>query len=311
MSEITLRQLQYYVSVIDHGSVTAAAISCHISQAAASMAVGQLEKAVGADLLIRTRSKKVVPTPAGITFAAHARAILERVAEASDAIAESMVEMRGPLQIGCAHTLSPRLMPGLVDHFVSNHPLVDVGFREGAPSALQEDVRNGRLDVALVYEQQADDDLERARIATVRLHVVLSAHHELAGRTSIHLAEIAHEPAILLDVPPTVERLTAMMQAAGVEPRMRWTSSNMETIRAMVARGLGYSFMNSPPSTGTTYEGGKVVFIPVADRTAENAIVALRPAGQPAPRRVRAAIDFLRETGQAITNQYSNEDHRP
>lgn len=300
MAEITLRQLQYYVSVVDHGSITAAAISCHISQAAASMALGQLEKAVGTNLLIRTRSKKVVPTPAGIEFAAHARAILERVAEASDAVAASLVEMRGPLRIGCSDTLSPRLMPGLVDHFVSNHPLVDVGFHEGAPSVLQEDLRNGRLDVVLVYEQQADDDLERVRIATVHLHVVLSARHELASRSSIHLAEVAHEPAILLDVPPTVQRLTAVMEAAGVEPRIRWTSSNMETIRAMVARGLGYSFMNSPPANGTTYEGREVVFIPLADRTAENAIVALRPKDQRTPRRVRAAIDYLRESGQDI-----------
>lgn len=296
MAEITLRQLQYYVSVIDHGSVTAAAISCHISQAAASMAVGQLEKAVGAELLIRTRSKKVVPTPAGMEFAAHARAILEHVTEASDAVAESLVEMRGSLRIGCSHTLSPRLVPGLVDHFVSNHPLVDVVFREAAPSVLQEDVRNGRLDLALVYEQQAGDDLESVHIAAVHLHVMLSARHELARRPAVHLAEIAGEPAILLDVPPTIERLTAVMQAAGVEPRIRWTSSNMETIRAMVARGLGFSFINSAPSTGTTYEGGEVVFIPVADRTADNAIVALLPKGQRAPRRVRAAIDFLRET---------------
>jgi DNA-binding transcriptional LysR family regulator len=303
MPEITLRQLQYYVSVIDHGSVTAAAISCHISQAAASMAVGQLEKSVGADLLIRTRSKKVVPTPAGITFAAHARAILERVAEASDAVAESLVEMRGPLRIGCSHTLSPRLMPGLVDHFTSNHPMVDVGFREGSPAILQEDVRNGRLDVALVYEQQADDDLKSALIAHVRLHVVLSARHELAARASIHLSELAHEPAILLDVPPTAERLTAVIQAAGLEPRIRWTSSNMETIRAMVARGLGYSFMNSPPATGTTHDGGEVVFIPLADRTGENAIVAVSPAGQREPRRVRAAIDFLREAELAVQDQ--------
>ncbi|MFB0836072.1 LysR family transcriptional regulator [Arthrobacter halodurans] len=296
MSEITLRQLQYYVSVIDHGSVTAAAAACHISQAAASMAVGQLEKAVGADLLIRTRSKKVVPTPAGLGFAAHARAILERVAEASDAVSESLAEMRGALRIGCSHTLSPRLVPALVDHFVSNHPLVDVGFREAAPSALQDDVRNGRLDMALVYEQQSDDDLERVRIATVRLHVVLPAGHALAGRSSIGLAEIAEEPAILLDIPPTVERLTAVMRSAGLEPRIRWTSGNMETIRSMVARGLGYSFVNSPPATGSTYEGGEVVFIPVADRTAANAIVAMLPPGQRAPRRVGAAIEFLRET---------------
>lgn len=308
MPEITLRQLQYYVFVIDHGSVTAAAVSCHISQAAASMAVAQLEKTVGADLLVRTRSKKVVPTPAGIEFAAHARAILERVAEASDAVSESLIEMRGSLRIGCSGTLSPRLMPGLVDHFVSNHPLVDIGFHEAAPSVLQEDVRNGRLDVALMYEQQADDDLERVRIAKVRLHVMLSARHELAGRPSIHLAEIAHEPAILLAIPPTDERMKAVMQAAGLEARVRWTSNNMETIRSMVARGLCYSFAFSLPLTRTTHDGGEVVYIPVADRTAGNAIVALRLKGQPAPRRVRAAIDFLCETAQDIQHDDSDEN---
>ena len=300
MSEVTLRQLQYFVSVVDHGSVTAAAAACHISQAAASMAVGQLEKAVGADLLIRTRSKKVVPTPAGAEFATHARAILERVAEASDAVSESLAEMRGPLRIGCSHTLSPRLVPPLVDHLVSSHPLVDVGFKDAAPSDLQEDVRNGRLDVALVYEQQAEEDVHRVPLATVRLHVMLSAGHALAGRTSVRLAEIAEETAILLDIPPTVERLTAVMRSAGVEPRIRWTSSNMETIRSMVARGLGYSFVNSPPATGTTYEGGAVVFIPVADQTAANRIVAVLPPGQRVPRRVQAAIDFLRETQRDV-----------
>ena len=296
MSEITLRQLQYYVSVIDHGSVTAAAAACHISQAAASMAVGQLEKAVGADLLIRTRSKKVVPTTAGVEFAEHARAILERVSEASDAVSESFAQMRGPLRIGCSHTLSPRLLPPLVDHFVSNHPLVDIRFREGAPAELQDDVRNGRLDIALLYEQQSDGDFERVRIAGVRLHVMVSAGHALAGESSVRLADIAQEPAILLDVPPTIERLTAVMRSAGLEPRIGWTSSNMETIRSMVARGLGYSFVQSHPKTGTTYEGGEVVFIPVAEQTTANTIVAVRSAAQRAPRRVKAAIDFLQDT---------------
>jgi hypothetical protein len=57
MPEITLRQLQYFVATVDHGSVTAAAEASHVSQAAASMAIAQLEKALGADLFVRSRSR--------------------------------------------------------------------------------------------------------------------------------------------------------------------------------------------------------------------------------------------------------------
>jgi DNA-binding transcriptional LysR family regulator len=296
MSEFTLRQLQYFVAVVDHGSVTAAAQASSISQAAASMAVSQLERAVGVDLLIRTRSKKVAPTPAGRELAARARRILGMVGEIDDAVAGGFDEMRGNLRVGCSSTLSPRILPRLVGHFHRNFPAVEVTFREGAAAQLQEEVRNGRLDLAFVYALQSEEDLERVEVAKVRQHLMLSAEHPLAARGSIHFREVAHEWAILLDIPPTIDRVVSMMQAAGIEPKLRWPSSNMETIRSLVAHGLGYSFVNYRPAPETTPDSPGVAYIPIADKLPANPVVATLPKGVKVPRRVAAAIGFVRDT---------------
>lgn len=294
MAEITLRQLQYFVAVIDEGSVTGAAQRCHISQSAASMALAQLEHGLTADLLLRTRSKRVVPTAAGVEFAAHARDILARIALAEEAVSESIGEMRGELRIGCSHTLSPRLIPPLVDHFTTNFPGVTVTFREGTPADIQHDVAHGRLDLALVYALQSAPDLEAIRVAAVHLHVMLSDHHRLAGRRSISLLEVADEDAILLDIPPTIDRLQGIFRSVGISPRIRWTSRNAETIQSMVSRGLGFSLINSVPADGTTFEGLGVVYLPVSDDIERNAIHVMLPPDHRSPRRVLAVVDFLR-----------------
>ncbi|GAB2475632.1 LysR family transcriptional regulator [Promicromonospora xylanilytica] len=295
MSEITLRQMQYFVAAVDHGSVTAAAEASHVSQGAASMAIAQLEKALGADLFVRSASRRVVPTPAGVEFARHARGVLDRVGEAREIVAESMSAMSGPLRVGCSHTLSPRLVPPLVARFDSEHPAVDVSFSEDDPAAVQESIRRGAIDLGLVYGRQADDDLAQVHLADVVLHAALPAGHPLAARESVSFADLAHEPAILLNIPPTIERLTETLRSAGVRPTIRWTSSNIDTIYSMVSRGLGYSLINSPPAHGRTYEDNLIVFRPIAGTESINTIVAVLSPGRHVPRRVQAALDLLRE----------------
>ena len=296
MAEITLRQLQYYVTVIETGSVTAAATACHISQAAVSMAVAQLERSLGTELLIRTRSKKASPTAAGLEFVSHARAVLARVAEAEEAMAEEQERLSGPLRVGVSQSLSPRLIPLLAEHFTTRFPGVELSFREGTPTEIQEAVRRGQLDLALAYELQADPDLEAIHLADIALHVMLPAGPRLAAEPAIHLADIIGEPAILLNVPPTIERLTSITAELGLHLDVRWSSSNMETIRSMVARGLGFSLANSVPATGSTFDGREVVYLPVADPVRANALVGLVAAAHRPSRRVREAIEVARRS---------------
>lgn len=293
MTDVTLRQLQYFVAVVDHGSMTAAARAEHVSQAALSMAVAQLEKTIDIDLLIRTKSKRVVPTPQGHVFAAHARRVLAGVGDALDSVAEASAALTGTLRVGCSFTLSPRLIPELITRFDRDHPGVDIAFVEGPPADMQDEVRQGRLDVAFVYAQQAGDDLPQTHVSDVRLHLAIPAEHPLAQRTEVAVAEFIDMDAILLNVPPTIERLVSMLRAMGYEPRVRHASANMQTILSLVARGYGYSLLNSPPATNDTYDGRRLSFVPLRDVQPPNAIVAVTAGQRRMPRRVRAAIDVL------------------
>lgn len=294
MSEVTLRQLQYFVAVVDEGSVTAAARKSRISQAAASMAVSQLERSVGVDLLIRTRSKGVAPTPAGEELAARARHILGMVRELEGSAVVGWAEMRGELRVGCSPTLAPRIIPELVEHFARNHAAVDVTFVEDDAHAVQRDAAEGRLDVAFVYSRQAADMVDHVTIAQARPHLMLASDHPLASRDELSFRDVADEWAILLDVPPSIERVTQMMRSVGVEPRLRWQSPNLETIRGLVARGLGFSFVNWRPPSSHTSDDRLLAYVPLADDVSANAIVAALPPGVRRPRRVDEAIRHLR-----------------
>jgi len=294
MVDFTLRQLEYFVAAVETGSVTAAARRCHASQGAASMAIAQLEKAVGARLLVRSASRAVVPTPAGRDFLGPARSLLDRAEEAREAVSESLEELRGTLRIGVGQTLSPRLVPGIVAHFTEHHPRLALHLSETSPPELEDAVLGGRLDVALLYRQQAGSvPLAVTELAPVRLHVMLPGDHRLAAEAGVHLADVVGEPAILLDIPPTVESVSAIVASVGLRLDVRWRSANMDTIRSLVAAGLGYSFANSIPATGAAFSGGSVVYRPVADDIPQNSIVAVTLPGR-VPRRVRAVIDLVR-----------------
>ncbi|WP_427005235.1 LysR family transcriptional regulator [Pseudarthrobacter sp. H2] len=295
MSELTLRQLEYFVHVLETGSVTAAARSAQVSQAAVSMAIAQLEHALRTPLLIRKRSKGVAATPAGMELASRARQVLGLVGEMEGAVTGQDDLMRGVLRVGCMSALSPRLLPGLVSDFAERFPGVEVSFQEGAAGELQQQMIGGRLDLCLVYRRQTVPGVDLFTLAEVRTRLMLSADHPLAGRESVFLREVESEWAILLDVPPSMERAVAMMAGVGVEPRLRWCSSNAETIRSLVARGMGYSLTNTRPENEFGPADTSVVYRRIADELPQNAIMAVVPEGIRPSRRVREAILFCQE----------------
>ncbi|WP_105566127.1 LysR family transcriptional regulator [Microbacterium halophytorum] len=294
MPDVTLRQLQYFVAVVDTGSVTAAAEAEHVSQAALSMSVAQLESNLGVDLLIRPRSRKVVPTLHGVQFAAHARRVLDSVEEAIEAVREGTGELAGNLRVGCSFTLSPRLIPELLHRMSRDHPLVRVDFTEGGPNEIQEEVRTGRLDLALLYSQQADPGLRWETLSSVQLHLVVPEDHVLASRESVSVEDFIGMDAVFLNIPPTRERLLEQLRTTGHEPTVRFTSGNMQTILSLVARGYGYSLVNSPPQTGDTFDGRKVAYVPIHGLAESNAIVGVTAGQHRLSRRARAALDALK-----------------
>ncbi|UXM92774.1 LysR family transcriptional regulator [Paenarthrobacter sp. JL.01a] len=295
MGEFTLRQLEYFVAVLDHGSLTKAASESNISQAAASMAIAQLEKNLGLDLLIRTRAKRVEPTPAGVELGVRARRILREAADLQGALQGSHQDMRGRVVIGCMIAISPRLIPELIRVFAAKWPEVEVDFVEGNAEELQRAVAEGELDVAFIYSLQAIPGVEILKVAASRPQFMLAEDHPFARREALRFADLAHEDVVLFDVPPSAERVIAMFHSAGIEPKVRWRSVVAQTIRGIVASGRAYSVTNVWPGIESLYAGARVALVPIEDALPVNELVAVVPPGVSRPRRVEEVIAAARE----------------
>jgi DNA-binding transcriptional LysR family regulator len=127
--------------------------------------------------------------------------------------------------------------------FLSRYPAVDFSFLEGSPSAVQDWLVQGRCDVALMYDLDVRDGLSSHRLFTVRPKVLVAEDFVGPGEHSITLAGLADQPMILIDISPGEAFYRAILSTAGVSPRVVHKTSSVEGVRALVARGFGWSML--------------------------------------------------------------------
>lgn len=295
MIRSTLRQLEYFLAVVDHGSMTAAAESCHVSPGTIALAMNELEKALNLRLLVRRKSKGITVTRAGWIAAEKARTILLQAAELDELAGQLQGELVGAIKVGCFSALSPWLMPRLLEHFTVNHPRVTIDIVEGSSKDLQELLLAGKLDVCLIYSAHLLSGVRGIRIRDVRLCVVVGQADEFAGRGSIALREMRDRPVILLNLPPTKDLVEDVLSSADIIPSVKWRSSNAETVKSAVARGLAYSVLNGPLPGTRDPDGGPVAYLTIEDDLPENAIVAAVPRGEELTAKVQGVIDFCQQ----------------
>ncbi len=294
MTAVTLRQLQFFLAVAESGSVSAAARRCHVSPGGISLAVTQLESTLGVPLTVRRKSKGAVLTPTGRWVAQRARALLADAEELESGARRLQEDLFGPLRIGCFTTLSPALMPSIVEHFATHHPAVDIDIVEESSVELSRMLRAGEIDACLAYALHLQGDIDRHRIAPVRLQVLLAPTHPLARKEEISLVELADEPAALLSLQPAQDLVETVLRGAGFEPTITWRSRNAETVRSLVGRGLAYSIMMTRPPDDRTYEGLPLAYRRIADDLPDNALVLGCPRGVPPSGKITALIDYCR-----------------
>lgn len=277
MSEVTLRQLEYFAAVAEAQSVTEAARRCNVSQAAVSLALVQLEQAIGATLVIRRRGKGVALTPEGQVVATRARQMTDQVAELGFAVDQVHGQLSGRLVIGVFRTLAMHVIPPLVDWFTQRHPRVELDFMEGSGPDIQEAMLAGRLQMCVVYEAQVLSDCTTEVLRAIKPQAVLSPQHPLAAQEEVSLAQLAPCPAMLMDEEPDLQRILAQFAGAGVEPNVRWRSASVQAIHNVVGRNLAYSLLIQPAPTSP--EGRPLVFRPLAGDIPTNSVMAAWPTG--------------------------------
>jgi DNA-binding transcriptional LysR family regulator len=286
---VSLRQLEYFVAVVELQTMGAAAVRWQVSPSAISLAIGELERALQVQLFLRQKAKPLQLTAAGRQVLADARPLLAR-AEELQANARGLGQaLSGDLTVGCFPTLSPYVMPTALDVVAAAHPDVQIRFVEGSIAQLQAWLYDGTCEVAVMYDIGLEPNLDCTELYRVRPHVELPADHPLAARRRIRLEQLADEPMIMLDMPPGQEYFRSLFTDRGLTPRVVRSSISVDGVRGLVASGRGFTVLLQRPVFPFTYAGHEIAVREIADRLEP---VAVQVAAVSWARATRRALAF-------------------
>ncbi|MGO1538741.1 MAG: LysR family transcriptional regulator [Leucobacter sp.] len=289
---ITLTQLTYFTECAKALNMTAASQELHVAQSAVSTAISHLERSLGTTLFIRQHSKGLILTAAGENLLRDTQRLFRMLDDTIDTIQADQQTVSGSITIACFSTLAPFLLPQLIDRLQKRHPELSVSTLEGDYEDNLAALRGGRAEIAIGYLLTDEDGIEHETVGMVPPHVIVRTDHPLAGRSEISLSELADDPFVLLDLPDSATYFLDMLRSAGIEPRIKYRSSSYETVRSMVATGLGFSILNQRPGIDATYAGNRIATLEIADQVEglEFAITSLAQIGHSARARAVAAM---------------------
>jgi DNA-binding transcriptional LysR family regulator len=246
-----LRQLEYFVAVVDEGSFTSAAQRECVAQPAVSAQIQRLERHVGQPLLLRSR-RGVALTQAGQAFLPHARAALAAVRAAQDAVDDVAGLVRGTLAIGTvtSHELD---VAGLMADFHTDFPDVEIRLSTHDSASLIDMLGTGELDAAIVSigVDEHPDGLDVAVVTDQALTAAVATDHPLASRATLSLEALCGHPLISLPRGTGLRRtLDDACVRAGITPRIFFEAGNPMALADLARRGLGVAVL--PEGVATT-----------------------------------------------------------
>lgn len=294
--KITLRQLEYFVTVADEGTMAAAAERHHISQSAISLSITDLERALGVQLFMRRKSRGIALTGAAREVLPEVRSLLSHVGEVQTTARSLGQSVTGELLLGCFPTLTPFVLPKILRKFPEQHPDVTVRLFEGPVADMQDRLLDGTCEMALMYDLGIRPEIATTVLYRMRPYVLLSADHRLAKPEPISLRELHDEPMIMFDTPPSATMFREALASGNVDPDVRFTTTNFESVRSLVASGAGYSLLLQRPSQDWTYAGPPLVYREIIEDVRHVDVVLAHAHDARLTRRARAFADFCRTT---------------
>lgn len=235
-----IRQLRAFVAIAESGTFTAGALRVHVTQAAISMQIRQLENELGAKLFIRA-PRRVILTEAGEHLLQRARLILREHDAARDEAAELAGAEKGRLRIGSSSgmvTTDP--LPKMLKELRTQHALAEVTVGSGTSAALVKQILAGELDLAFVSLPVEARGIQTERLDEDQLVAIASPRHRLAKQRTVSAYTLAGEKLILGERGGNTRRLIDQFFAqAGVTLTVAMELSRQAAIRRMVEEDMG------------------------------------------------------------------------
>lgn len=268
---MTLTELKYIVAVARERHFGRAAEACFVSQPTLSVAVKKLEEELGVTLFERGNNE-IGLTPLGVQIIAQAQKVLEQTVALKEMARQGKDPLAGPLRLGVIYTIGPYLLPALVKQMIHAVPQMPLLLQENFTVKLLELLRQGELDVAIMALPFSESGLEMVPVYDEKFIVAAPHGHRLAKCTSIVAEELKHETMLLLgaghcfrdnvlEVCPEFSRYSQTTE--GIQ--RTFEGSSLETIRHMVASGLGVTVLPMSAVPRVPSKDDLLTYIPFRD----------------------------------------------
>ncbi len=242
--------LRQFLAIVETGGISAAARRLNLSQPTLSAGLAELERLVGAPLLMRDR-KQIRLTAAGTRLLAHARTI-EREFRLAETPAQDLAPLAAPLRLGVLASLPGRALVQLARDMQGTRPLV---LLEGSDADLRRRLGEGQLDAILTLLHGAPAE---GAVVEEGYAMLLPQGHALAGRTMVSALDLAADVMVARRSCEILGETSRFFTAQGVRPHFLLRSANEERCMDLVRQGLAVT--TGPVSLA----GDGVVAVPLA-----------------------------------------------
>lgn len=262
---MTLTELRYVVALAQERHFGRAAQKCFVTQPTLSLALAKLEDELGVRLFERNKNEVLV-TPLGEAIVEQARRVLDEAGKITSLAKGSQDQLAGALRLGIIPTIGPYLLPELVPILRVRAPNMPLVIEENFTASLVPMLRDGEIDVAIVALPFSVAGVKTRTLYEEPFSVVVPEGHGWARKKQVRPDELSGENLLVLNAghcfrDQVLEACPGQANTANPEGR---SGSSLETIRNMVASGLGVSVL---PATALQprYGNRLVKEIPFAD----------------------------------------------
>lgn len=299
---MNLRDLRYLVAVADHGHFGRAAEACFVSQPTLSTQIRKLERELGVDLIERN-PRHLVLTEAGRQIVDKARSV---VSEADDIvrIADRARDPEGgTIRLGLFPTLAPYLLPHVVPLVHKRFPKMELLLVEEKSDEILARLRDGRIDAGLLALPIPDKQLHFEPLFVEDFLLAVPSDHPLARSTDpVPTSVLAAEPVLLLEEGHCLrDQALSVCRLAGAQERPGFRATSLETLRQMVASGVGLTLLPAlavqPPVTVSE----DVTLLALAEPMPRREIAMVWRPSSPSGPLLSALAQTIRDLPESVT----------
>lgn len=293
---MTLTELRYIVTLSREQHFGRAAERCFVSQPTLSIAVKKLEEELGVALFERSKNSVHV-TPVGEKVVRQASIVLEQAEAIKDLAHDGKDQLSSPLRVGAIYTIGPYLFPRLIPEVQKLAPHMPLYIEENFTETLRIKIRNGELDAIILALPFQEADVVTRAIFDEPFEMLLPKEHPWAAQKKIDSQHIADTELLLLGEghcfrDQVLEACPTITKAAH-EHHIVTEGSSLETIRLMVASGLGASVLPLSAVHNANFQSDRVVHRPFEEPVPFRTVAVAWRASFPRPQAIDKLIEAV------------------